>query len=274
VTSVPPEDPAGIAGVRAAYDLTGQVAVVTGAASGIGAETAALLAAAGAFVACVDRDLAGAQRTVARIGAGAEALELDVTDEAGVLAAGADVARRHGRLDAWCNAAGIIETRPVTELTDAAFGRIFGVNFLGTLHGCRAALQAMTGGRGSIVNISSAAIDTPAAGIAAYAVSKAAVTQLTRTLAVEAGPAGVRVNAVAPGFVLSAMTARHFTQPDGTVDEAAKEAVVGVQRRMSPLDMVGEPADIAHAVLYLSSPAARFVTGQILRPNGGVAMPW
>jgi 3-oxoacyl-[acyl-carrier protein] reductase len=127
---------------------------------------------------------------------------------------------------------------------------------------------------GSIINLASAAIDTPAAGIAAYAISKAAVTQLTKTLAVEAGPANIRVNAIAPGFVISAMTSRHFTRPDGSIDESARDQVVQVNSAMSPLGVVGEPDDIAHAVLYLAAPAAKFVTGQILRPNGGVAMPW
>ena len=260
----------------AAYDLSGRVAVVTGAASGIGAGSARLLAAAGAAVVCADRDGTGARETAGQISAAggrADVLEIDVTDEAGVLAAGARIADEHGRLDVWCNAAGVIATTPVADLDDAAFRRIFDINFLGTLHGCRSALRAMAAG-GSIVNLASAAIDTPAAGIAAYAVSKAAVTQLTRTLAVEAGPSGIRVNAVAPGFVLTAMTARHFTRPDGSIDAAARDQVVGMQEKISPLGVVGEPDDIAHAVLYLSASASRFVTGQILRPNGGVAMPW
>jgi len=79
---------------------------------------------------------------------------------------------------------------------------------------------------------------------------------------------------VAPGFVVTAMTSRHFTAPDGTVDEPHRDAVLGAVARTTPLRTVGQPEDVAHAVLYLASDASRFVTGQILRPNGGVAMPW
>jgi 3-oxoacyl-[acyl-carrier protein] reductase len=264
-----------MAGHLAAYDLTDTVAVVTGAASGIGAASARLLAGAGAYVICADRDGAGAERTVKDLDGRGEVLVIDVSDEQAVDDAATTVAQQHGRLDVWANVAGIIETRPIAEMNDAAFQRIFDVNFLGTLHGCRAALRVMIeGGRGgSIINLASAAIDTPAAGIAAYAISKAAVAQLTKTLAVEAGPVGIRVNAIAPGFIISAMTSRHFTRPDGSIDEAARDQVVRVNSSMSPLGLVGEPDDIGHAVLYLAAPAARFVTGQILRPNGGVAMP-
>ena len=104
--------------------------------------------------------------------------------------------------------------------------------------------------------------------------AKAAVVQLTRVLATEMGPHGVRVNAVAPGFVETAMTSRRFTAADGTVDETHRQAVLEAVARTTPLRTVGRPEDIAHAVLYLASDASRFVTGQILRPNGGVAMPW
>jgi 3-oxoacyl-[acyl-carrier protein] reductase len=265
-------------GHQAAYDLTDRVAVVTGAASGIGAASARLLADAGAYVICADRDRDGAERTAKECDGRGEVLVLDVSDEQAVDDAATAVVAQRGRLDVWCNVAGIIETRPIADMNDAAFQRIFDVNFLGTLHGCRSALRVMTAGSapggGSIINLASAAIDTPAAGIAAYAISKAAVAQLTKTLAVEAGPANIRVNAIAPGFVISAMTSRHFTRPDGGIDEAARDQVVTVNSAMSPLGVVGEPDDIAHAVLYLAVPAAKFVTGQILRPNGGVAMPW
>jgi 3-oxoacyl-[acyl-carrier protein] reductase len=99
------------------------------------------------------------------------------------------------------------------------------------------------------------------------------VAQLTKTLAVEVAPAGVRVNAVAPGFVVTNMTSRHWVRPDGTIDEAAREATLAPMRDRSPLGLLGEPDDIAYAVLYLASDASKFMTGQILRPNGGVVMP-
>jgi 3-oxoacyl-[acyl-carrier protein] reductase len=122
--------------------------------------------------------------------------------------------------------------------------------------------------------MASAAIDTPSPGLAGYGMAKAAVVQLTRVLATEMGPLGVRANAVAPGFVETAMTSRRYTTSDGAVDEAHRRAVLDAVARSTPLRTVGRPEDIAHAVLYLASDASRFVTGQIVRPNGGVAMPW
>ena len=133
-------------GHQAAYDLTDRVAVVTGAASGIGAASARLLADAGAYVICADRDRDGAERTVKDLDGRGEVLVLDVSDEQAVDAAATAVVEQHGRLDIWCNVAGIIETRPIAEMDDAAFKRIFDVNFLGTLHGCRSALRVMTAG--------------------------------------------------------------------------------------------------------------------------------
>src|SRR5687768_14064173 len=129
-------------------------------------------------------------------------------------------------------------------------------------------------GAGSIINMASGAMDEPAPVIVCYAIAKAGVAQLTKTLAREVGPSGVRVNAIAPGFIVTAMTGRHFTNADGTVDEARKAATLGPMARMAPLGRVGEPDDIAYAVLYLASDAGSFLTGQIIRPNGGVSMPW
>ncbi|HTZ09665.1 MAG TPA: SDR family NAD(P)-dependent oxidoreductase [Acidimicrobiales bacterium] len=268
----------GGAGPLAAYDLTGRVAIVTGAASGIGRASAEFLAAAGATVVCADRDEEGAGRTAGAIGAAggsARPALLDVADPAAVDALVADTVARGGRLDVVANVAGIIRTVPVAEMTDEELEAVLAVNLKGVVHGCRAAARVMAPqGSGAIVNMASAAVDAPAKGLAAYGMAKAAVVQLTRVLATELAPDGVRVNAVAPGFVETAMTARRYTAGDGTVDEARRAAVLDGVARGTPLRTVGAPEDVAHAVLYLASDAARFVTGQILRPNGGVAMPW
>jgi 3-oxoacyl-[acyl-carrier protein] reductase len=261
-----------------AFDLTGRVALVTGAASGIGRASAELLGAAGAAVLCADLDHDGALATAAQIealGATALARRVDVTVAGEVDALVAEAVSALGQLDVMANIAGIILQAPVVEFEDDAFDRIMAVNLKGVFHGCRAAARVMSAQcSGSIVNMASAAIDTPSPGLAGYGMAKAAVVQLTRVLATEMGPLGVRVNAVAPGFVETAMTSRRFTATDGSVDETHRDAVLNAVSRSTPLRTVGRPEDIAHAVLYLASDASRFVTGQIMRPNGGVAMPW
>lgn len=254
-----------------AYDLTGRTAIVTGAASGIGRATAALLAEAGATVHCADLDEEGVTATAAAItaaGGAAHPHHVDVTRHeqvAAVVAAARDTA---GRLDVMANIAGIMHSSPVLETTDEDLDRVWNTNFRGVLHGCQEAARAMitTATRGSIVTMASGAIDTGAPGLLCYGAAKAAVVQLTKTLATEVGRHGIRVNAVAPGWIRTAMTDRHTAE--------AQQQAEGSMIRMSPLGRVGEPADIAHAVLYLASDASSFMTGQILRPNGGVAMPW
>ncbi|MFE5739835.1 SDR family NAD(P)-dependent oxidoreductase [Streptomyces celluloflavus] len=254
-----------------AYDLTGRTAIVTGAASGIGRATAVLLAEAGATVHCADLDGEGARATAAAIadaGGSARPHHLDVTRR-DQIAAAVDEARRHtGRLDVMANIAGIMHTSTVLETADADLDRVWNTNFKGVLYGCQEAARAMiaAGTGGSIVTMASGAIDTGAPGLLCYGAAKAAVVQLTRTLASEVGRHGIRVNAIAPGWVRTAMTDRHTA-------EARRRAEEPMSRR-SPLGRVGEPEDIAHAVLHLASDASSFTTGQILRPNGGVAMPW
>jgi 3-oxoacyl-[acyl-carrier protein] reductase len=265
-------------GFADAFALDGQVAVVTGAGSGIGAASARLLAQAGATVICADRNADGAKVTadaIAATGGNATPVEIDITDREAVFELASEVAAQHDRLDIWCNIAGIIDQVLVADMTDEQFDAVFDVNFRGAMYGCQAAVAVMTpAGRGSIINMSSSAIDVPAAGLAAYSVSKSALAQLTHTLAVEVGPAGIRVNAIAPGFTLTGMTSRHFLREDGTVDEERRDAVLAPMAEQSPLGIVGDPQDIAFTVLYLAGQAARFVTGQVLRTNGGVAMPW
>jgi 3-oxoacyl-[acyl-carrier protein] reductase len=172
------------------------------------------------------------------------------------------------------NIAGIIHQSLVVDTTEADFDRVLATNLKGVLFGCQSAARVMIEqGRGSIVNMASAAIDTPAPNLLCYAVAKAGVAQLTKTLAAEVGQLGVRVNAIAPGFVITGMTSRHFVRPDGSVDEEARAAVISAMTERAPLGREGRPDDIAHAVLYLASDASSYMTGQVLRPNGGVSMP-
>ncbi|MFJ6791953.1 SDR family NAD(P)-dependent oxidoreductase [Streptomyces angustmyceticus] len=254
-----------------AYDLTGRTAIVTGAAGGIGRATAVLLAGAGATVHCADLDGPGVEETAAAItaaGGSAHPHRLDVTRRDHIAAVVEAARGATGRLDVMANIAGIMHSSPVLETADADLDRVWITNFKGVLYGCQEAARAMiaTATPGSVVNMASGAIDTGAPGLLCYGAAKAAVVQLTKTLATEVGQHGIRVNAVAPGWVRTPMTARHTAQE--------QQQAEGPMIRMSPLGRVGEPEDIAHTVLHLASDASSFMTGQILRPNGGVAMPW
>ncbi|MFD6550733.1 SDR family NAD(P)-dependent oxidoreductase [Streptomyces sp. NPDC058398] len=249
-----------------AYDLTGRTAFVTGAAGGIGRAAAVLLAEAGATVHCADVDEPGLHETATLIkdqGGTALSHPLDVTDRARLHEAVASC----GRLDVMAAVAGIMHSSPVLETLDEDLDRVLNVNFKGVLYSCQEAARSMieNGVRGSVITMASGAIDSGGPGLLCYSAAKAAVVQLTKTLATEAGPHGIRVNAVAPGWIRTPMTDRHGDR------QAHTEAFMA---RLSPLGRVGEPEDIAHAVLYLASDASAFTTGQILRPNGGVAMPW
>ncbi|MEU1319556.1 SDR family NAD(P)-dependent oxidoreductase [Streptomyces tibetensis] len=250
-----------------AYDLTGRTVFVTGAASGIGRASALLLAEAGATVHCADRDAEGLHETATRIEDGggiARAHILDVTDRPGLKQALTSCER----LDALAAVAGIMHSSPVLETRDEDLDRVLNVNFKGVLYACQEAARLMIahGTRGSIVTMASGAVDTGGAGLLCYGAAKAAVVQLTKTLATELGRHGIRVNAVAPGWIRTPMTDRH--------DSASQAHTESVMARLSPLGRVGRPEDIAHAILHLASDASAFTTGQILRPNGGVAMPW
>jgi 3-oxoacyl-[acyl-carrier protein] reductase len=260
------------ADVLDAFRLEGRVAVVTGAGSGIGRATAGALAGAGASVVCADIDKAAAKETARTIGG--HAVRTDVSSRAEVEQLVAGAVTDLGRLDIMCNVAGIIHQSTVIDTDEADLDRVIAVNLKGVFFGCQAAARVMVDrGKGSIVNMASGAIDAPAPGLVCYAMAKAAVAQMTKTLAVEVARKGVRVNAIAPGFIVTNMTARHYTNPDGTVDEERREAALAPMRRRTPLGVLGEPDDIALAVLYLASDASKYVTGQVLRANGGVSMP-
>ncbi|MFB6819113.1 SDR family NAD(P)-dependent oxidoreductase [Streptomyces sp. NPDC056347] len=254
---------------RSVYDLTDRSAFVTGAAGGIGRACAVLLASAGAAVHCADVDEEGLRETLrladeAGGTARARIHVLDVTDRDQVRAAVVAA----GELDILAAVAGIMHTSSVLETSDQDLDRVLAVNFKGVLYACQEVARGMVerGSPGSLVTMASGAVDSAGPGLLCYSVAKAAVVQLTKTLATELGPHAIRVNAVAPGWIRTSMTARHETD--------RQQRVEATMTRLSPLGRVGEPEDVAHTVLHLASDASSFMTGQILRPNGGVAMPW
>ncbi len=173
------------------------------------------------------------------------------------------------------NIAGIPHNKMVMDVTDDEFERILSINLKSCFYGCQAAMRVMAPREsGNIINISSGAIDTPAPTLACYGMTKAAVAMLTKTLACEAGPMGIRVNALAPGVIHTNFSRHNFVDEAGNVIPEKVESYKKRFGAMAPLKRVGEAQDVADSILFLVSEAASFMTGQILRPNGGVAMPW
>ena len=259
------------------FRVDGKIAVVTGAGSGIAKASALALAGAGATVVCADIHGDTARATADEIlaaGGRADSASLDVSKQADVDTLAQRVAADHGGIHVWCNIAGIMLGEPFLDEPEEDLDRILAVNLKGVFFGCQSAGRVMVTQPegGSIINCSSAAVDTPSPNIVSYAICKAGVVQMTKTLAVEVGRKHVRVNAVAPGFVVTGMTTGYFQGPDGSPDAGLQDAVVSAMRKGAPLRSIGEPEDIAAAVLYLASDASRFMTGQVIRPNGGVAM--
>lgn len=247
-------------------ELKGQVAIVTGAARAIGRAIAETLAARGATVVSVD--LRPADETVAAIEArGGEALSVvaDVTDEILVARAVDRVLEAYGRVDVLVNNAGLfagIERRPFWEIDLAEWERVVGVNIRSVFLCSRKVAEPMRrAGSGRIVNIASNVITFGMANLMHYVASKAAVVGMTRSMARELGPAGIAVNAVAPGLVTTEITQQ-------TVPEEYRRLVAQGQCLQEAI----LPSDIAEAVAYLAAPAARMVTGQTLLVNGGATM--
>jgi NAD(P)-dependent dehydrogenase (short-subunit alcohol dehydrogenase family) len=230
---------------------------VTGAGRGIGRATARRLAADGYRVVAVDIDEAGARATANEIGGAARTC--DIGERAAVQALADDLARTLGDVDALVNNAGIWKFTSLADTDEDGATSVLGVNLLGTLWCCQAFAPAMAERhRGSIVNLSSGAATTRTPGYGVYPSSKAGVEALTGQLALELGPSGIRVNAVAPGLV----------RTEGNADRSTGEQ--GERRaRYIPLRRLGEPEDVADVIAWLCSPGARYVTGQVLRVDGG-----
>jgi glucose 1-dehydrogenase len=235
-------------------DLTGKVCVVTGAASGIGAATARSLAAAGARVALLDRDAAGCEKVAADIsarGSAAVAVTCDISSEASVNAAAQQVAARLGACYALVNNAGLLRSGGLADVSLDDWNAVLSVNLTGYLLCARAFSKPMRdAGRGSIVNVASISGLFPQTGSGAYSASKAGVLLMSRQMAVEWGPQGVRSNAICPGMIKTALSEKFYEEPG--FEE--RRAAVTASRR------VGMPQDIADVALFLASPRSGYVT--------------
>lgn len=245
--------------------LDGQVALVTGGAGGIGWATAARLASDGAAVVIADLDAAAAKAAASRIGATAVGLAMDVADESSVDATVAEVADRFGHLDIVVNNAGVLRDNLIHRMTLDDWELVLDVHLRGAFLVSRAAQRSMVAQRGGrIINLSSIAA-TGNRGQSNYSAAKAGIIGLTKTLAIELGRFGITVNAVAPGYIATAMTdataARVGVDPHEYRAQAAEQ---------TPLRRVGEPEDVAAAIAFLVSQDAAFITGQVLVVDGGL----
>ena len=256
------------------YSLNGLVTVVTGAAQGLGLEIATQLAHNGATVIIADVQLEKAQATAGKLRANSlkvQAAYLDITDSIGVTAFFEQAAGEYGRLDILVNNAGVGQNvTPIVELSDQEWARVLNVTLTGTFYCCRAAGAIMERQEsGSIVNIASVNGQNPAALVAAYNVAKAGVISLTRTMALELAAYGVRVNSVSPGPVYTEFNRKGMAQRCQTLNITEDEMIERV-RGAIPLGRWGEPVDIAQGVVFLCSPAASWITGEVLRVSGGL----
>jgi 3-oxoacyl-[acyl-carrier protein] reductase len=243
--------------------LTGGVAIVTGGSRGIGRAIVELLAAAGMDVVFTYRDNAAAATEVVNANPGTKITSeaVDSRDSAACAAFAEKVFDRTGRIDLLVNNAGIIRDNPLTALEDEDVRQVLETNVSGTFNMSRGVVPFMVSKRrGKIVNISSVAGEKGGRGQTNYAASKGAINAFTRSLAVELAPRNITVNAVAPGVI--------ETEMSRTVRELAGDTV---QSKIL-LKRIGKPADIAHAVWFLSSKYADYITGQVLHVDGGFKM--
>jgi 3-oxoacyl-[acyl-carrier protein] reductase len=258
------------------FNLDGQVIVVTGGASGIGASTAEVLSSAGAAVVVGDIDGPGAEQTAGKItadGGRSIGLRTDTSVRADVDLLVDTAVQEYGRLDGMANVAGIGYAKPITEITDADYDRVMNIDLRGVLYGSQAALRVMVPqGSGSIVNVASTVIDSPAPGQALYGMAKSGVAFMSRVLAAEAGPSGIRVNVLAPGSTPTNFASHRYE--GGRIDPEREAAVQNAMAQHTPLGFLGGAIDQAMMILFLMSPAARWANGVIWRVNGGQSRPW
>jgi len=238
-----------------------RVAIVTGGGSGIGLAIAAKFTANGIHTVIVGRDEKKLQAATTQLGALCHPIIHDISDLPSIPVLVQKVIAQFGQIDILVNNAGINMKKDFTEITDEEFQQVITTNLCSVFAISREVVkQMLPGGRGNIINISSMAAQYGMPRVIAYSASKTAIDGMTRAMAVELSPKGIRINAIAPGFIETAMTAKALN-----ADPERKSKAVG----RTPMGHMGKPEDIADAALFLSSEAARYITGVILPVDGG-----
>ena len=238
-----------------------RVALVTGGGTGIGRAVATAIAAEGGQVVVTGRRVDPLREVSEENPARIRYVQADVSQGADVKRAIAFTVEQFGGLDVLVNNAAACVMRRLSNLTDEDISAMLDVNVKGTLMCIREALPLLSARKGSVVNVTSVTARAATPGMSAYGGSKAAIEQLTRCLAVECGPAGVRVNVVAPGLTVTPMLAANM-DPAG-IEQTA---------RHTPLRRAGTPEDVAEAVLFLASSQAAWITGQVVQSSGGLSL--
>ncbi|MEP3918508.1 3-oxoacyl-[acyl-carrier-protein] reductase [Ascidiaceihabitans sp.] len=243
------------------FDLTGKNALVTGASGGIGADIARQLHGVGATVGLSGTRVEPLETLAAELGERAHVLPCNLSDMAAVDALPKQAAEAMGAVDILVNNAGITRDNLFMRMSDDEWSSVLAVNLTATMKLCKGVMRGMMKARwGRIVNISSIVGATGNPGQANYAASKAGMVGMTKSLAYEVASRGITVNAVAPGFIATAMT-----------DKLTDDQKAGILGQI-PAGRMGDPAEIASAVMYLASPEAGYITGTTLHVNGGMAM--
>jgi NAD(P)-dependent dehydrogenase (short-subunit alcohol dehydrogenase family) len=244
--------------------LEDRIALVTGAGAGIGRAIAETFAREGAIVAVADRDEDAAKEVadaIVKANGAATAHTIDVTDTPQVQSLMGDIGASRGRLDILVNNAGVGERADFRHLSDEAWDRVWKVNLDGTVRCAREAFDLLkASGRASVINLSSVMATKHTRQMAVYSATKGAVSALTRSLAVEYAPYGIRVNALVPGYVETALIGRYISNP----------MIAKALLTQTPLRRFGTPQDIANAALFLASDEAGYVTGAALNVDGGM----
>ncbi len=239
------------------------LAIVTGGGSGIGLAIAQKFAAEGIFTVVLGRDASKLEAAKTLLGEHGAALQCDLSDLSSIPALVEDIHRQYGRIDVLVNNAGINQKKAFTEVTDEEFLRVINTNLLAVFSLSREVVKKMLpAGGGSILHISSMAAYYGLPKVIAYSVSKSAIEGMTRAMASELSGSGIRVNAIAPGFIVTDMTDKALN-----ADPERKGKALG----RTPMGYMGKPEDIAAAAYFLASPDAAYITGTSLRVDGGNA---